>query len=142
MTEEEQWDHLVGLDEELLKGGVILSEWCSLIVREADTAFVKGAHLAAILTAVAGIETYLRSEQDSSSNNRLVDLINTAHIPDTLKDELQKLRRYRNKWVHVDEPWEDRFLLEFPRRCEEEIEGMAFVAMRLLRSTIYINPWV
>ena len=142
MTEEERWHHLVGLDEELLKGGIVLSEWCSLIVREADTALVKGAYLAAILTAVAGIETYLRSEQGSNRNDRLVDLINTAHIPATLKDELQKLRRYRNMWVHVDEPWEDRSVLEFPERCEEELLDMAFVAMRLLRSTIYTNPWI
>ena len=69
-------------------------------------------------------------------------MINTAHISATLRDELQKLRRYRNKWVHVDEPWEDRSLLEFPKLCEEELEAMAFVAMRLLRSTIYTNPWV
>ena len=60
MNEDERWDFLVQLDEELLKGGVILSEWCSFIVREADTAFAKRAHLASILVAVSGIETYLR----------------------------------------------------------------------------------
>jgi len=49
MNKDERWKHLVALDEELLKGGVILSEWCSFIVREADSAFVHGAHLASIL---------------------------------------------------------------------------------------------
>ena len=75
MKEEERWSHLVALDEELLKGGVILSEWCSFIVREADTAFVNGAHLASILTAVSGIETYLRSEYSQTSKDRLFKLI-------------------------------------------------------------------
>lgn len=142
MTEEERWNHLVVLDEELLKGGVILSEWCSLVIREADIAFVKGAHLAAILTAVAGIETYLRSECQATGKERLVDLINEATIPDRLKKELQKLRRYRNEWVHVGEPWEDESVLKFPERYEKEIEHMAFIAIRLLRMTIYANPWV
>jgi hypothetical protein len=45
MNIDERWSYLVALDEdeELLKGSVILSEWCSFIVREADTAFVNGA---------------------------------------------------------------------------------------------------
>jgi len=48
MTSDDRWDHLIALDDELLKGGVILSEWCSFIVREADTAFASGAYLASI----------------------------------------------------------------------------------------------
>ena len=62
MPDEDRWKFLTDLDDEILKGGVILSEWCSFIVRETDLAFVAGAHLATIITATAGIETYLRSE--------------------------------------------------------------------------------
>lgn len=142
MTEDERWNYLNALDEELMKGGVILSEWCALIIRETDTAFVKGAYLAAILTAVAGIETYLRSERLPSDGARLVDLINKAPVLDTLREELHKLRKYRNKWVHVGEPWEDKSILESPDLYEKELECMSFVAMRLLRMTIYTNPWV
>jgi hypothetical protein len=107
MTECERWAHLIALDDELLKGGVILSEWCTFIVRDADTAFASGAHLAAILTAVSGIETYLRSEHSETGRKRLVDLINSAQIAAELKTDLHVLRKYRNKWVHVDSPWED-----------------------------------
>ena len=71
MIEQERWDYLLKLDEELLVGGVILSEWCSMIVREADTAYARGAHLASILTAVSGIETYLRSES-GGGRSRLI----------------------------------------------------------------------
>lgn len=142
MTEEERWNHLLELDEELLKGGVLLSEWCSLIVREADTAFVNGAYLAAILTAVAAIETHLRSERQATGANTLRGLINNAFISNELKNDLHGLRRYRNKWVHVEEPWEDRLLLESPELYEKELEQMAFVAIRLLRTTLYANPWV
>lgn len=62
MVEKERWDYLFALDDELLRGGVMLSEWCSFIVREADIAFVHGAFLATILTTVSAIETYLRAE--------------------------------------------------------------------------------
>jgi hypothetical protein len=142
MNESERWSHLAALDEELLKGGVILSEWCSLIVREADTAFAKGAHLASILTAVAGIETYFRSEYSKTTKDRLFKLIDESPIDDGLKSDLHKLRKYRNKWVHVDDPWDDSSLLESPENHERELEEMAFFAVRLLRKTIYENPWI
>ena len=142
MNEEERWAHLVALDEELLKGGVILSEWCSFVVREADTAFAKGAHLASILTAVSGIETYLRSEHAETGKERLFDLINQASIEADLKSDLHALRKYRNKWVHVDAPWDDANLLENPHEMEHELEEMAYFAARALRRTIYENQWV
>lgn len=142
MNLDDRWSHLIALDEKLLKGGVILSEWCSFIVREADTAFVNSAHLASILTAVSGIETYLRSEYTQSGRARLVDLINLSPISDALKVNLHTLRKYRNKWVHIDEPWDDSELIEHPETTEKEFEEMALFAARLLRETIYENPWV
>lgn len=142
MNENERWAQLVALDDELLKGGVILSEWCSFIVREADTAFAKGAHLASILTVVSGIETYLRSEHSETGKERLVELINKALIDNELKKDLHALRKYRNKWVHVDDPWNDMGLLERPEETERELEDMALFAARALRRTIYENQWV
>lgn len=142
MTQDDRWAQIVALDEELLKGGVILSEWCSFIVREADVAFAAGADLASILTAVSGIETYLRSEHSETGKEWLVELINRASIDAGLKDDLHVLRKYRNKWVHVDEPWNDSNLLERPEETEQELERMALFAARALRRTIYENPWV
>jgi len=142
MNQDERWAQIIALDEELLKGGVIISEWCTFIVREADVAFAAGAHLASILTAVAGIETYLRSEHSETGKERLVQLINCASVDDCLKTDLHVLRKYRNKWVHIDEPWNDASLLEHPEETELELERMAFFAARLLRRTIYENQWV
>ncbi len=142
MSHEDRWDLLAQLDDELLKGGVILSEWCSFIVREADMAFCAGAHLASILTAVSGIETYLRSEHANTGKERLVELINQASIGEALKVDLHTLRKYRNKWVHVDTPWDDESLIQNPEDSEQELEEMAFFAARALRRTIYENQWV
>ena len=142
MNEEERSSHLVALDDELLKGGVILSEWCSFIVREADVAFVKGAHLASIMTAVAGIETYLRSEYAHGKKSTFFHLIDESPIDNGLRTELHTLRKYRNKWVHVEEPWDDAELLSSPETFEAECEEMAFRAVRVLRKTIYENLWI
>ncbi|UXE60789.1 MAG: hypothetical protein KA717_35795 [Woronichinia naegeliana WA131] len=142
MTEEERWAYLVELDEELLKGGVILSEWCSFIVREADLAFASSAYLASILTSVSGIETYLRSEYGEKSRERLIDLIKKASLDPELTKDIHTLRQYRNRWVHVDDPWDDESLLEDPEGKETELEKMAFFAARVLRRTIYENPWL
>jgi hypothetical protein len=142
MNQDQRWEYLIALDEELLKGGVILSEWCSFIVREADVAFANGAHLASILTAVAGIEAYLRSEHSQAAKERLVALINQSSLDSDLKTDLHALRKYRNRWVHVDDPWDAGSLLERPEETERELEEMALLATRALRRTIYENQWV
>lgn len=119
-----------------------MSEWCTFIVHEADTAFIEGANLASILTAVSGIETYLRSEYSRTGKERLFKLIDESPLDDDLKYDLHKLRKYRNKWVHVGDPWDDELLLESQNKHERELEDMALFAVKLLRKTIYGNPWI
>lgn len=141
MTESERLEYLLRLDDELLLGGVILSESCNSIVREADIAFVHGAHLASILTAVSGIETYLRSEA-REDGRPLVQLIDCADIEPALRADLHRLRKYRNRWVHVDAPWEDARVLSEPEHFENELEEMALFGARALRRTLYSDQFV
>ena len=141
MQEEARWRFIVELDEKLLKGGIVLSEWCTFIVRSTDLAFVSGAHLATIITAVAGIETYLRSEYEGGTRETLQRLIDKSSIAEELKAELQRLRKYRNSWVHVPAPWNDRELLNDPEKHDRELEDMAIVAVQVLRRTIYESQW-
>jgi hypothetical protein len=119
-----------------------LSEWCLFIVRESDLAFVHGANLASILTAVSGIETYLRSEYSEKERSSLFALIDGSYIAEDLRSDLHKLRKYRNKWVHVNDPWGDQKLIDAPEESEKELEEMALFAVRALRRTIYDNQWV
>ena len=142
MTEQERETMLLSLDDELLKGGVVLSEWCTYIIRDADISFIHGAFLACILTSVAAIETHLRSECGEAKRMRLAQLIDAAQLESDLAADLHKLRRYRNRWVHVEEPWEDYKLLERPEQYEAELERMGLACARALRRTIYSNPWV
>lgn len=130
------------LDERLLQGGVVLSEWCCLIVRESDLAFTSGAYLATIITALAGIETYLRSEYGNRTKDTLQQLIEKSPLEDELKATLHELRKYRNKWVHVSAPWDDQKLLADPESSARELEVMAMVVVRALRETIYENQFL
>lgn len=141
MTKEEKWAYLLELDETLLQGGVILSEWATFLVKSADLAFVGGAPLPSIITGLAGVETHLRGE-GGSSKQRLVDLIEQSDLEEDLKQELQILRKYRNKWVHVADPWDDDDLLESPEQHEAELEEMARRCAVAFRRTIYGHPWI
>jgi len=62
MTEDERRAFIFALDEELLKGGIILSEWTTFLAKDAEGALCLGAYLASILTAAAAIESHLRFE--------------------------------------------------------------------------------
>lgn len=141
MEEQERWDFLAELDETLLMGGAILSEKSSFLISSADLAFVSCAHLACILTAMAAIETHLRAERNGS-RLRLVDLIDVSGLEADLVDELHALRRIRNAWVHVDDPWDDQSLIDDPDLAESELSGVAKRAVVALRRTIYKNPWI
>jgi hypothetical protein len=133
---------LLQLDDELLKGGVVLSEWCAFLVRESDEAFEAGAYLASLLTALAAIETFLRSEVSGGKKKRLVDLIEASGLDPQLIGTLSDLRLYRNKWVHVDDPSNDEELLRSPEVIELELESKAFAGIRALRRVVYSSPWV
>jgi hypothetical protein len=142
MTEDERWKLILRLDDELLIGGVVLSEWCSFIVREADSAFVTGANLASILTSVSGIETYLRTEYGQKKKQSLFDLVETAPLEPALRDDVHKLRKYRNKWVHVGDPRDDADIQTHPEKYEEELEDMALFAATVLRRMLYENQLI
>jgi len=141
-SEEDRARLLERLDEELLKGGVMLSEWCSFIVQEADAAFLAGADLATILTATAAIETYLRAELNLKGSSRLGDMIDASGLDDSLKNSLHEIRKYRNKWVHVRDPWEDNEIQISPKKFSDELDRMATLAAIALRKTLYSNQWV
>jgi hypothetical protein len=98
--------------------------------------------LACILTAAAAIETYLRSEIQQAQQRRLIELIDRSGLELGLIRDLHMLRKYRNKWVHVSDPWDNQELIAEPNKHEAELEQMALLAVRTLRRTIYSNQWI
>ncbi len=133
------------LDEELLLGGVILSEWSTFLIKDADEAYCNRANLAAILVAQAAIESHLRYEYlDDIAKNKFgfYDLIEQSTLQLELKVDLHNLRKYRNKWVHVNDPREDSDLLNRPEYYEAELEQFAALAIKAMRQVIYQEQFV
>ena len=137
---EDRWDFINNLEDEYMKGGYILSEYVSELARTTDLAFVGGAWLAVVITSMAGIESYLRSELDEKDPT-LCNLIDQSELSPEIKTELQSLRKYRNGWVHVDTPWDDGDLFD-EQVLQDNLESMARRCLVALRKVIYLSPWI
>ena len=145
MTEEQKWDYINQLDEELLIGGVILSEWTTFLVKDAETAFCSGAYLASILASQAAIESHLRYDYFNSTETKgwgFYDLIEKSNLKSELKTELHLLRKYRNKWVHVNDPSNDNELLERPEYYETELADFSKTTIKSMLKILYSNQFV
>lgn len=145
MTEQEKWDYIINLDEELLKGGVMLSEWTTFLAKDAEIAFCSNANLSAILACQAAIESHLRYEYFDPNESKgwgFYQLIEKSYLDDELKAELHELRKFRNKWVHVEDPANDSALLSRPEYHENELGQFAKKSIRIMLKTLYGNQWV
>jgi len=141
----DKWDVINSLDDVYLKGGVILSEWTACLVRDADTAYCSGANLGAILAAQAAMECHLRYEYSSHhSSNSLgfYDLIEQSPLESTLQTDLHAVRRFRNLWVHVNDPHDDADLLTRPDYHDDELDEFARFTIEQLRRVIYLEQCV
>ena len=142
MTEKQKWEYINRLDEELLLGGVVLSEWTTFLAKDAEIAFCSGAYLSSILASQAAIESHLRYEYFSDNNTKkwsLYNLIENSQFDNNLKSELHDLRIYRNKWVHVNEVEEDSQLLEKPEYYEAELFEISKRAIKSMLRVLYSN---
>lgn len=145
MTEEQKWDYILQLDEELLLGGVILSEWTTFLAKDAETAFCSGAYLSSILSSQASIESHLRYNHFEPTKTKgwtFYNLIEQAQLDSGLKADLHDLRKYRNKWVHVNDPSEDTDLLIRPDYFEKELADFAKTTIRTMLRTLYFKPFI
>jgi hypothetical protein len=143
MTEQDKWEYVNDLDEDLLQGGVILSEWTTFLAKDAATAFCTNANLAAILACQAAIESHLRFDYFDFKESKkwgFYQLIENSSLSDELKKDLHQLRNFRNKWVHVKDPTNDSELLERPEYHEYELLQVAKKSIKTMLKTLYNNP--
>ena len=145
VSETDKWAYIISLDDELLQGGVILSEWTTCLMKDAETAYCSGSNLSAILACQAAIESHLRFDFFDPKESKgwgFYHLIEKANLKPELKSELHELRKFRNKWVHVSDPYDDNDLLERPEYHENQIESVAKDAIRIMLKTLYSSPWI
>jgi 2-polyprenyl-6-methoxyphenol hydroxylase-like FAD-dependent oxidoreductase len=145
MEHQDKWNYILQLDEELLQGGVVLSEWTTFLVKDAQIAFCSGANISAILACQAAIESHLRFDYFQSEETKgwgFYHLIERSSLKEDLKQELHELRKFRNQWVHISDPADDISLLDRPDHHEAQLEDFAKRAMKTTLKTLYNNPWV
>ena len=112
--------------------------------------FALHASLSAILSAQAAIECHLRYEYFAHISGAkkwgLFQLLNELQeitgVEEDLINDLDKLRRFRNRWVHVKDPLDDNSLLEKPSFHEKEIEDMALLAIKSMLRVVYLEQWI
>lgn len=78
---------LLRWDEGFLLGGVMLSVRATLLIQDADTAFVAGAYLAALLASQAAMEAHLTYEyaEPPDAPTGFLKLIDNSPLPDSTK---------------------------------------------------------
>ncbi|MEG1875865.1 MAG: hypothetical protein RR185_09910, partial [Angelakisella sp.] len=129
-------------EEKLLKGGACFSEWCTFILKSVYDAFVNGADLATVITAMACIETYFRTSDGKIKHRNLVSLINEAcFLDETGKMQLHTLRKYRNGWVHCDN-LDDELILRDEAPYSIEAEEMAVLSVKMVLTVLFSHPFV
>lgn len=129
-------------EERLLKCGASFSEWCTFISKSVYDAFINGADLATIITVVTCIETYLKTENPENYKKNLAQLIDEEVLfTDREKEQLHKLRKYRNGWVHAKRV-DDVDLLENENKYKKELEEMSRLSIRMLLTVLFSNPFV
>lgn len=135
-------EYFLAQEDELLKEGAAFSEWCTFISKSVYDAFVNGADLATIITALVCIETYLKTENVGSKNKNLAQLIDEEpFLSDDEKEQLHTLRKYRNGWVHADR-LDDTDLLKNEEPYYKELENMAFLSIKMLLTVLFSHPFI
>ena len=128
--------------DKYLVGGASFSEWSVFISKSFYTSFVNGADLSAIITALACIESFFRTEDPSSKNKKLYELINECtFLNDEEKNNLHCLRQFRNQWVHLDD-CDDSSIIKNEGYYEKECENMAFLSVEVLFAVLFSNPFI
>jgi hypothetical protein len=141
----DKWDYIVSLEEKYLLGGVTASEWTYFLARDADEAYCAGVNLAAILAAQAAIESHLRYEYadcDLKSRQGFFALIEQSPLDSELRNDLHKIRKFRNLWVHVNDPENDQELLERQAEHEQDNEAFAKFAIDRMHCVLCLEQFV
>jgi len=142
LSKQDREQYWLDLEESLLVGGAAYSEWCNFIAKDTYTAFIHGADLSSIVMSLACIETYLKTENPDLRKQPLSLLIdNESLLSDNERQILHKLRRYRNKWVHMYDLNDDE-ILENEASFSHEAEEMSCLAVKMLLTILFIDQFI
>ena len=125
---------LLEIQDDVLKGGICVQDWTTFQLENSYISYCAGATLSCIVMCQATIESYMRDDERLSDRS-FFDLIENCSYDQYMKDKLHKLRKYRNKWTHINEQ-NNEFLID-----EKELEEMALFSYRLALEVFHYYPY-
>lgn len=130
------YPHLLVPDEELLKGGIVLSEWFLSLFEKPISHSLKEHVWPPLSPPVRALKPVFGLPV-LKNNGCLLDLADGSPLSDNLKTDLHNLRKYRNSWIRVDNPRSNNMHNENAENIEIQLECTAFFGARVERRTIY-----
>ena len=126
---------LLGIQNDVLKGGICVQDWTTFQLENAYKSYCAGANLSCIVMCQATIESYMRDDEKLSDRS-FFNLIKNSSYDQEMKEKLHKLRKYRNKWTHINEQ-DNEFIID-----EKELEEMALFSYRLALEVFHYYPFI
>lgn len=126
--------------ESELKGGIIISEYSAFLARDAEAAFVCGAFISTVIVCCSAIEAHIRFE--GGQGNNLHGLMAHINVSEETLVEINAVRQFRNKWVHVRDPEMDERLQKECDVVVDECEAMARRALKCLVKVLCADQYV
>ena len=87
------------------------------------------------------METQLRHLGGDRERLGFAQLIDRSSLAADLTERLHEIRRYRNRWVHVNDPDDDCSLLDQPDQHRRELEHTSIVAIRAMREVLFLEQF-
>ena len=126
---------LIEIQDDVIKGGICVQDWTTFQLENAYKSYCAGATLSCIVMCQATLESFMRDDEQLSDRS-FYDLIENCSYDRYMKDKLHKLRKYRNKWTHINEQ-NNEFLID-----EKELEEMALFSYRLALEVFHYYPYI
>lgn len=126
---------LLDIQDDVLKGGICVQDWTTFQLENAYISYCAGANLSCIVMCQATIESFMRDDEQLSDRS-FYDLIENCSYDQDMKTKLHTLRKYKNKWTHINEQIND-FLID-----EKELEKMALFSYRLALEVFHYYPFI
>jgi len=126
---------LLDIQEDVLKGGICVQDWTTFQLENAYISYCAGATLSCIIMCQTAIESYMRDDERLTDRS-FYELIDNCSFNLEMKENLHKLREYRNKWVHINEQV-DEFFIDY-----KELDEMAQFSYRLALEVFHSYPFI
>ena len=126
---------LLDIQDDVLKGGICVQDWTTFQLENAYISYCAGANLSCIVMCQATIESFMRDDEQLSDRS-FYDLIENSSYNQDMKEKLHTLRKYRNKWTHINEQ-NNEFLID-----EKELEELALFSYRLALEVFHYYPFI